>query len=536
MDTRGRQKLFMALTALLCLALLSSAVLLSVSYFTRGQNLRAVDMKKYAKVEMEDEVYTLSVDADAIIRDFHLPNPKTTSIDLSRFPDVATVYSLSFLVTPREEGGWLIQTGSDRADAAADLRRGGLKLVNTEWVWNEQDMKNAYREGLEYPRRISARKYVLCSKNTQGDFVLTMDHERLLRATGWDLPADESARKAHTGYKAVMSLGYYVTPLVEGFLVETSSTLENVYSMLLENGVRLTDTTWTYTLAEVETLYAEQHPEPEPTEPAETPAPEPGDGAETSEPSASSEAGGPDEQGRRKLAENSQALASLYHVDQTPARLAIQKAKEQRYGDSLQSSEVSYNAFWVGKNDQAEFGNCFRIVYTLKTKTGTEYLTADLYNLSEDAAPQAEDVFLTAAKSLDEAKALGAFSEEQYTLYELKEGSMAFPEDKGRSPFDENGFLFPDSLTDKIDEAQVWTLPIPEDMTLLTLLGYGRNEIFARNGNKFSDTSVYTRFYSQYTWFQPKGSVTYNAIKQNYPVAAENIDFLKTMEKLIKEG
>ena len=260
MDAKGRQTLFTVLTVLLCLAVLAAGVVLSVGYYSQGKNLRAVDMKKYAKVEMEDEVYTVSVDADAIVKDHHLPNPKNTTLDLSRYPDVETVYSLTFLVTPREEGGWLIQTGSDRATAAADLRKGGLKLVNTEWIWTEQDMKNAYRVGLEYPRKLSMKKYVLCGKNSMGGYVLTVDHERLLRATGWDLPADEAARKAHTGYKAVLSLGYYVTPLMEGFLVETSSTLENVYAMLLDNGVRLTDTTWVYTLAEVAELYDEQHP------------------------------------------------------------------------------------------------------------------------------------------------------------------------------------------------------------------------------------------------------------------------------------
>ena len=77
---------------------------------------------------------------------------------------------------------------------------------------------------------------------------------------------------------------------------------------------------------------------------------------------------------------------------------------------------------------------------------------------------------------------------------------------------------------------------IPADRTLLELLGFGRNEIFARCGNKFSDTSVYTRFYANYPWYQPKGSVSFTTIQTKYQVAAENIDFLKAMEKLIKEG
>ncbi len=513
MDGKGKQTLFMVLTVLLCLVVLAAGVLLSYGYYSRGMNLRDVDMQKYAKVEMEDEVYTVSVDADAIVRDMHLPNPKSTTLDLSRYPDVATVYSLTFLVTPREEGGWTIQTGSDRPTAAADLRRGGLKLVNTEWTWTETDMKNAYRAGLEYPRKLSMKKYVLCNKNSMDSYVLTVDHERLLRACGWDLPEDEDVRKAHTGYRAVLSLGYYVTPLVEGFLVETSSTLENVYAMLLENGVKLTDTTWTYTMAEVEALYEEQHP------PVEEPAPQ-------AEP-AMAQSGEAQGQG---------LLTSLYHFDQTPARTAIRLAKEQRYGASLQGSEIIGNCFAVATGEGAAHRNVFRIVYAITTAGGTEYLVADLFDLTWEGQPTPADVQLAVKASREEALGTGDLDPAQYALQVLTEGAMVYPEDGGAEPFDQDGLLFPDSLTSRITQGDVWSLAIPADKTLLDLLGFGRNEIFARCGNKFSDTSVYTRFYANYPWYQPKGSVSFTTIQTKYPVAAENIDFLKAMEKLIKEG
>lgn len=508
MSAKGKQTLFMILTVLLCLVVLAAGVVVCYGYYSRGMNLRAIDMPKYAKVEMEDEVYTVSVDADAIVKDMHLPNPKNTTLDLGRYPDVETIYSLTFLVTPQEEGGWLIQTGSDRVTAAADLRRGGLKLTNTEWTWTETDMKTAYRAGLEYPRKLSMKKYVLCGKNSMGGYVLTVDHERLLRATGWDLPDDEATRKAHTGYTAVLSLGYYITPLVQGFLVETSSTLENVYAMLLDNGVRLTDTTWTYTLDEVEALYDEQHP----PEPEATAAPSVPTGAQP---------GG--------------ILTSLYHVDQTPVRRAIQEAKGRKYDSSLQSSQIIGACFAVAKADGAAHGNIFRIVYEVAAGGGKEYLVADAFDLREDGLPMA-DVQLTVKGSAAEALRLDDIDPNTYTVHVLTEGAMVYPEDAGASPFNGDGLLFPDSLTERITEADVWSLPISADRTLYELLGFARNEIFARCGNRFADTSVYTRFYADYPWYQPKGSVSYNTIKAQYPVAAENIDFLKAMEKLIKEG
>ena len=72
MSAKAKQTLFMVLTVLLCLVVLAAAGVVCYGYYSRGLNLRAVDMQKYAKVEMEDEVYTVSVDADAIVKDMRL--------------------------------------------------------------------------------------------------------------------------------------------------------------------------------------------------------------------------------------------------------------------------------------------------------------------------------------------------------------------------------------------------------------------------------------------------------------------------------
>ena len=222
-------------------------------------------------------------------------------------------------------------------------------------------------------------------------------------------------------------------------------------------------------------------------------------------------------------------------MDQTPVRKAIRQAKEQKYGAALKSSEVIVNCFAVAKTDGAEHGNVFRLVYAVTTTGGKEYLVADAFDLRGDGLPMA-DVRLTVVKSQQEALSTDAFDSSAYTVHVLTDGGMVYAEDGGASPFDGDGLLFPNSLTERIADGDVWSLAIPADKTLLQLLGYGRNEIFARCGNKFSDTSVYTKFYSNYPWYQPKGSVSYNTIKTKYPVAAENIEFIKAMEKLIKEG
>ena len=55
-------------------------------------------------------------------------------------------------------------------------------------------------------------------------------------------------------------------------------------------------------------------------------------------------------------------LTSLYHVDQSPVRRAIQEAREQHFGDGVKSSEVIGSCFAVAKDEAAEHGNVFRIV------------------------------------------------------------------------------------------------------------------------------------------------------------------------------
>lgn len=66
--------------------------------------------------------------------------------------------------------------------------------------------------------------------------------------------------------------------------------------------------------------------------------------------------------------------------------------------------------------------------------------------------------------------------------------------------FDENGFVFPDSDSRYLSYEEVEALFDTAQMDYYELLGYARNEIFARHGNEF-DSSKYTNHYSQYSWY-----------------------------------
>lgn len=547
----SKRGLVTGIAAALCVIVLLVGVLVVYAYYAKGKQYSPVSMKQYAKVDMDDNgQYVLSVDADGIIADYYLPNPKTTSIDITKYPDVEAVYSLSFVVSKNGDS-YTVQTASDKENASAALKKGGITLTNTEWTWTADEMKAAYQQSLEYPRKLSIKKYVLCTRGSDGSYVLKVDQEKLLKACGWTLPDDEEQKKAHTGYQAVMSLGFYVTEAEGAYRIETTSTLDGIVELLSQNGVQLTDTTWQWTLIEVEALYTEQNG----ALPAETPETSLSPEASTSPEASATPGAAPTTAvtptpalsptavatataaaAASPVGEKGDALSTLYQFDQTALRKAIRSAKENYYGSKLKESTVSYNYFFVGKSASAEYGNCFRLVYTIKTTSGTEYLVADVYNIGAKSSISASDVKLTSTTSSITAKSTSDFASSLYTTYTLNGGSMVYSQDGGTSPFDSNGFVFPDSLETKITASDIWSLPTTNDRTLFQVLGYARNEIFARCGHKFKDTSAYTKFYSSYGWYQPTGSISYNDIKTKFPTACTNIDFIKDYENLIKVG
>lgn len=73
---------------------------------------------------------------------------------------------------------------------------------------------------------------------------------------------------------------------------------------------------------------------------------------------------------------------------------------------------------------------------------------------------------------------------------------------KERGGFDENGFVFSDSNERYLTEEEVYELNDIEEYDFQTLLGYARNEIYARHGYAFNENGVYYPFYMQYDWYR----------------------------------
>lgn len=85
-------------------------------------------------------------------------------------------------------------------------------------------------------------------------------------------------------------------------------------------------------------------------------------------------------------------------------------------------------------------------------------------------------------------------------------------EDSERSAFDENGFVFADSNSRYLTEAEVYALQNMEEYDFQTMLGFARNELYARHGFAFNDNGEYYPFYMQYDWYK---NVEHHVVKDS---------------------
>ena len=92
------------------------------------------------------------------------------------------------------------------------------------------------------------------------------------------------------------------------------------------------------------------------------------------------------------------------------------------------------------------------------------------------------------------------------------------------------------SVSEQLTYDELWDIPQTDDMTLLQLLGYARNEMFARGGHKFGDSSNYYKYFSKYDWYKPTGKISVDELAKIYPPTRKNITMIQELEKLIKEG
>lgn len=492
---------------LIIVALVATCVI--VAYFLFGANLRQVRVPDYVITQRAGDHYEFSLDTERIIWDQHLPNPPES--ELPNFPEIAAIRSLNVYVT-HDGQNYRFETVSsaDDPNLTKTLKRAGIVLKNTQWTWTENDIiGSAATQPTDGFTELSLPDYVILTVEN-GKYVASLNHTAMLAACGFDLPLDPTQ---HSGYNAITSLSVDCQPSEGNYRFQTQSTLDTIMTLLAENRIRILSTTWTWTPAEmakrasVPTAEQPREQNPGPEQPAaSTPAPHPSDRI---------------------------GITTLYGFDQTDVRTAIRTAKELHYGSSIESCAVYQNYFAVG-SETTPHTNVFRIVYEIATDSGQEYLIADMCDLYAESGYNPADVQLRAVSTRSEARSTEDLKD--YTLYTLNGGSMVFPENADKSPFDDNGFVCAHSITEPLSYNELWDIPATADLTLLQLLAYARNEMYARAGNQYDTTGSYYRHFASYSWYDPTGTVSLTELADKWPVAGQNVSTIKFLEKLIREG
>ncbi len=500
-----------------------------VAHFLTGRNLQRIDISEYTDIVSDGQGgYIAELDVDRIISTEHLYNP--TAAEMKDHPEIEALRSLAVRVT-RQGDVYEMETVTSGSDPTALFKEHGIRLINTKWQKTEAELA-----GREQPAKddvLDFSNYVRTNRNADGTFTAVMDNRAMLIDCGFDPDRDSGSG----GGRALSSIAIGCQKTGDGYQLQITSSLASVMDDLKAAGIRYTNTRWTWSEAEmaahIGTVTVPETAAPEtPAQQAsasETPAPE------TTAPTTPSGTFNdvPNVTPTATPTRNENAIDTLYGFDQTEVRKAIRAAKEQKYGSSMESSEVKYNYFAVG-GDSAAHKNVFRLVYTITTSGGTDYLIADVYDLESETGYSARDVQLTVEKDRNRARSTDDLRD--YRVYTLNGGSMVFEENGNRSPFDNDGLVMAKSIYEEVNYDELWDIPQTSDLTLLQLLGYARNEMFARAGHKFGDTSNYLKYYKQFKWYKPTGKVSADELAKKYPATKKNIATIKFLEKLIKEG
>ena len=496
------------------------------------QSSRELDMRSYICTErLENGDFAAKVDVYRMLVD------SGVGVDTDPETDIGAraLRSLNVSCTKVAEG-YQIATLSTLTTVMDDLKAADLKITNTKWTWSTAEMEAHLGTVTPLPEPDSAsakgidmRSYVRTERDGNGDYKVGVDVYQMLVDAGIDVAADP---ETDLGAKVLRSLGVNCTKTEDGYRFSTVSTLPSVMDDIRAAGLKISNTSWTWTAAEMEAHLGTVTQLPAPASTAAPVEPTAAPGTQDPGPSepATTEPATPTPS---TPAPSRNTIKTLYGFDQTEVRKAIREAKKQKYGTGFESSEVKYNYFAVGQ-DGSEHGNVFRVVYLITASGSTEYLIADVYDLESETGYTASDVHLTATSDRNTAKSTSDLA--AYQVYTLSGGSMVFPENEGKSPYDANGLVMAKSVSESVSYDELWDIPQTSEMTLLQLLGYARNEMFARGGHKFGDSSNYFKYFSQFSWYKPTGKVSADELAAIYPATKKNISTIKFLETLIKEG
>ena len=276
MSNATTRKLIGGLGTLLILVI--CAVLIG-AYFIMERDVQRVDVQKYTEAARDGAGgYTFRLNKERLLFDEHLIDPPEE--DLEKYPEIAALKTLDVRAS-EENGVYTIETISTSKDTHFNdtLKKGGLKLVNTQWTWTKEQVAAMLQKQRADTVRLNYADYIVTKRDTDGSFSAVLDAVRLMRDAKVDTHADE---KTDPGMRALKSLGIACAKKADGWLLEATSTSATVSDDLQASGIQITNTQWIWTDAEMEAHLGTVET-PEPTE-APTQEPQTGEDAAVTPP------------------------------------------------------------------------------------------------------------------------------------------------------------------------------------------------------------------------------------------------------------
>ena len=238
------------------------------AHFLTERNLQKIDVSSYVDIKRDGSAgYTFELNVERMLYTEHLIDPPEAEAD--RYPEIKALKTLGVRAT-EQDGQYVFETVSTSTDTHFNetLKKGGLKLVNTQWTWTKEQVSEKLGEQRGSVIKLRYPDYIVTKQNAEGSFSASLDIVRLMRDAHVDPNADP---ETDAGLRAMNSLGIACTKNADAWLLQATSTSETITDDLREAGLQIAETQWTWTDAEMQAhLGAAETPTP--TEaPTETP-------------------------------------------------------------------------------------------------------------------------------------------------------------------------------------------------------------------------------------------------------------------------
>ena len=143
MNNASTRRLVGGLGTLLILVI--CAVLIG-GYFITERNLQKIDVSSYVDIRRNGSGgYAFELNIEQMLYAEHLIDPPES--ELERYPEIKALKTLAVRAEAKD-GGYAFETTSTSSDAhfAETLKKGGLKLVNTQWTWTKDQIEARLNE------------------------------------------------------------------------------------------------------------------------------------------------------------------------------------------------------------------------------------------------------------------------------------------------------------------------------------------------------------------------------------------------------